>query len=63
MIHGYHDCLMDNSPSGLTVLCQRLLEALDFKVLVVNHWEVQPHQKPLDRARMLEKKLKELLLR
>jgi len=61
MTVAYHNCLLDGSLSGRAALSHRLLRALGFKVLLVHFKEMMASKKPLDRARLMEKKLKELI--
>jgi len=62
MVVGFHDCLLDGRElSGLSDLNKRLLEARGCKVLFANHWEIKARQPVLDKAKLLKKKLQELV--
>ena len=63
LIVGYHDCLMGSDElSGLTALLVRLLESQHYKTLIIRHDDLKPQHKKIDRIKILEKKLKTLLV-
>ena len=62
MTVGYHDCLLDSVElSGLFVFQQRLLEARGCKVFLIKHSEIKLNMKTLDRVKLLQDRLQNLL--
>ena len=62
LVIGFHDCLVGSTDlSGLTGLCVRLLTANNYKTLLIRHDEFKPHHKKIERVKILEQKLKDLL--
>ena len=63
MCVGHHDCLADGQNfSGITSLCVRLLKSKGFKVFVIKHNDFKPHEPTLARVKLLDAKLKKLVL-
>ena len=61
MCVGYHDCLVDGTTlSGAASLNLRLLES-KVKTFVIKHNYCSPHQKELERAKLLDNSLKKFL--
>ncbi len=63
LVTSFSDSLINGSPSGLTALRSRLLNAAGYKVLEVGHVEFSTRITKVDRIKLLEKKLRSLLER
>lgn len=62
IVIGYHECLVGtDEPSGLTSLYLRLLAAKSYKTLFIRYDDLKPHHKKIERVKILEQKLKDLL--
>ncbi len=63
MILAFNDCLLGDTKelTGLIGLCKRLLESLDYSVMIVRHDDVKHNHQKLEKVKILEAKLKTVL--